>query len=251
MSGLGALLKKELKEQLRTYRFHIIAVVFLIFGLTTPLMLKYLPEILKMAGEDIIIDIPPATAVQALTEYADTIVQMGVLIAVLMAMGAIARESEKGTAAMVLSKPVSRAAFVLAKLFALSTSFIVALVLASIACYGYTVILLGGADIMAFIALNGLLILFFIVAISVTLLFSSIFKSQLAAGGLALVVLIGQALMVNIPRIGDYMPASLVGWGTGLLSGDEASAWGAFRISLAIIIACLYLTWLKMRNKEL
>ena len=83
------------------------------------------------------------------------------------------------------------------------------------------------------------------------MLFSSIFKSQLAAGGLALVVLVGQALMVNIPRIGDYMPASLVGWGTGLLSGDEASAWGALRISLAIIIACLYLTWLKMRNKEL
>lgn len=251
MSGLGALLKKELKEQLKTYRFLIIAVVFLIFGLSTPLMLKYLPEILKLAGEDIIIEIPPATAVQALAEYADTIVQVGVLIVVLVAMGAIARESDKGTAAMLLSKPVSRAAFVLAKLFAISASFLVALVLSSVASYSYTVILLGEADIMAFVALNGLLMLFFIVSISLTLLFSSMFRSQLAAGGLALVVLVGQAIMANIPGIGDYMPTSLVNWGTGLLSGDEASAWGAFRMSLAIIIACLYLTWLKMRNKEL
>ncbi len=251
MSGLGVLIKKELKEQLKTYRFLIITTAFLFFGLTTPLMLKYLPEILKMAGEDIIIDIPPATVVQALTEYAGTIVQIGVLIAVLVTMGAISRESEKGTAAMVLSKPVSRIAFILAKLFALSTSFVAALVLASMACYGYTVLLLGEADIVAFIALNGLLILFFVVSISVTLLFSSMFKSQLAAGGLALVVLVGQAIMVNIPRIGAYMPSNLVSWGTGLLSGDIASAWGAVRISLAIIIACLYLTWLKVRNKDL
>ncbi len=250
MRGLGALLKKELKEQLKTYRFLIISVVFLIFGLMTPLMLKYMPEILQMAGEDIIIDIPPATAVQVLTEYADTIAQVGVLMAVLFTMGAISRESEKGTAAMVLSKPVNRVAFILAKLFSLNTSFIAALLLASLAGYGYTVLLLGGADVVAFIALNGLLVLFFVVVISVTLLFSSIFKSQLAAGGLALVVLVGQALMVNIPRIGDYMPASLIDWGVGLISGEEASAWGAFRISLAVIIACLYLTWLRMRNKE-
>jgi len=251
MSGLGALIKKELKEQLKTYRFLVIAIVLLIFGLMTPLLLKYLPEILKIAGEDIIIDIPPATAVQALTEYADTIAQMGVLIVVLVTMGAISREIDKGTAAMVLSKPVSRAAFILAKLFTLSTSFVVALVLASIACYVYTVILLGEADITAFISLNGLLILFFIVAISVTLLLSSVFKSQLAAGGLALVFFVGQAVIANIPKIGEYMPSGLISWGTGLLTGDTASAWGAVRMSLAIIIACLYLTWLRMRNKEL
>jgi len=251
MSGLGALIKKEFKEQIKTYRLLIIAVVFLVFGLATPLMLKYLPQIIKLAGENIVIDIPPASAVQALTEYADTIIQVGVLLVVLTAMGAISGEVYKGTAAMVLSKPVSRASFIFAKLFALSTSFIAALILASAACYGYTVILLGEANFSAFMALNGLLILFFMVAISVTLLFSSVFRSHLAAGGLALVVLIGQAVMVNIPRLGDYMPAGLVSWGIGLLSGEEASAWGALRISLAVIVACLYLTWLRMRNKEL
>jgi ABC-2 type transport system permease protein len=251
MSSLGALFKKEFKEQLKTYRFLIISAIFLVFGLATPLMLKYLPEILKMAGEDIVIDIPPATAVQALTKYTDTIVQVGVLMVILITMGAISREIDKGTAAMVLSKPVSRTSFILAKLFALSASFIAALILASAACYSYTVLLLGGVHITAFIALNGLLILFFVVCISLTLLFSSIFRSQLAAGGLALVVLIGQALMVNIPKVGDYMPSGLISWGTSLISGEGANAWGALRISLAIIVACLYLAWLRMRNMEL
>ncbi len=251
MSGLGAFIKKEFKEQIKTYRLIITAVVFIAFGLAIPLMLKYLPQIIKLAGEDIVIDIPPATAVQALTEYSDTIIQVGVLMVVLITMGAISGEIYKGTAAMVLSKPVSRASFILAKLWVLSTSFIAALILASAVCYSYTAILLGGANFTAFVALNGLLILFFMVAISLTLLLSSVFRSHLVAGGLALAILVGQAVMVNIPRLGDYMPAGLVSWGTGLLSGEEVSAWGALRISLAIIVACLYLTWLRLRNKEL
>ena len=250
MTGLGALLKKELREQLRTYKFLIIAAVFLLFGLATPLMLKYLPELLKLAGEEIIIEIPPATAVQALAEYADTAVQLCVLMAVLMAMGAIAKERESGTAAMTLSKPVSRGAFVLAKLIAMSTSFLVALGLASAACYGYTVILIGEADALAFLVLNLLLGLFLVFCLSVTLLFSSLFRSQLAAGGLALAILIGQALMAGVPWIGDYMPAGLISWGTGLLSGTASSAWIAVGATLAVIVICLYLSWFSLRRKE-
>ena len=250
MSGLGALLKKEFREQLKTHKFLIIAAVFLLFGLGTPLMLKYLPELLKLAGEEIIIEIPPATPVQALAEYADTAVQLGVLMAVLMAMGAIARERESGTAAMTLSKPVSRGAFVLAKLVAMSTSFLVAIGLASIACYGYTVILIGEADALAFVVLNLLLGLFLVFCLSVTLLFSSLFRSQLVAGGLALVILIGQALIAGVPWIGGYMPAGLISWGTGLLSGTASSAWIAVGATLAAVILCLYLSWLSLRRKE-
>ena len=50
MTGFLPLLKKELKEQLKTHKLLIVGCIFLFFGLTTPLMLKYLPEILKFAG---------------------------------------------------------------------------------------------------------------------------------------------------------------------------------------------------------
>jgi ABC-2 type transport system permease protein len=250
MTGLGALFKKELKEQLKTYRFLIIAIVFLFFGLATPLMLKYMPELLKLTGEEIVIEIPPPTPVQSLTEYADTAVQLGVFMAVLLAMGAIAKERESGTAAMTLSKPVGRGAFLLAKLMAISTGFLVALGLGSIACFGYTVFLIGKADVLAFLVLNLLLGLFLIFCLSVTLLFSSLFRSQLAAGGLALAVLIGQALVGGVPLIGDFMPAGLIGWGEGLLSGTGTSAWTALGATLSLAIICLYLAWLSLRHGE-
>ncbi len=251
MSGLTALLKKEFREQLKTYKLLIIAGLFLFFGLSTPLMLKYLPQLLELAGEDIIIELPPVTAVQALGEYAGTIVQVGVLVAVLFAMGAVARERERGTAAMVLSKPVGRGAFVMAKLVAMSTSFAVALGVGSVAGYVYTVLLLGEVNAAGFLALNLLLLLFFILCLAVTLLFSSLFKSSLVAGGIALAVLIGQAVLTQLPWIGDYTPGELISWGTELLSGEAANVWPAVAMSIVIIIGCLFLSRLALKRKEI
>jgi len=251
MRGFKALLKKELWEQLKTYKIYIIGGVFLFFGFSTPLMLKYLPEILELAGEDIIIDIPPPTAVQALTEYTDTIVQVGILIAVLLAMGAIAQERSKGMAIMTLSKPVGRGAFVVSKLAALSLSFVVALIVASAACYIYTITLIEGISVSGFIGQNMLLVLFFAFCISVTLLFSSLFRNQLAAGGIALALLIGQAVATQLPWIGDYIPGRLTGWGTDLVSGGAESAWGAVAVSVALIVMCLYFAQRNLKHREI
>ena len=84
MGGFWPLLKKELREQWRTYRPLIVGSIFLMFGITTPLILKYLPLILESAGEGMSIEMPPPTAAQSLLEYAGTIAQVGVLVAVLV-----------------------------------------------------------------------------------------------------------------------------------------------------------------------
>ena len=51
MKGFAPLFKKEIREQLKLYRLVIVLGVFLLFGLTSPLTLKYLPDLLKMAGD--------------------------------------------------------------------------------------------------------------------------------------------------------------------------------------------------------
>ena len=52
MNRLGILLRKELLESWRTYRLPIVGGLFLFVGLTSPLLAKFLPEILKAAGGD-------------------------------------------------------------------------------------------------------------------------------------------------------------------------------------------------------
>jgi ABC-2 type transport system permease protein len=251
MKGLGPLLKKELREQLRTHKLVIVGGIFLLFGITTPLLLKYLPQILELAGEQIAIDVPPPTAVQSLAEYASTIGQMGILIAVLVAMGSIANERRHGTAVMMLSKPVSRAAFVSAKLIAMSLTFLVSLTVASLFCFGYTVWLIANASVWAFFSLNLLLALFLVFSLAVTMLFSSVFRSSVAAGGLAIAVLITQAGLSAVPLIGSYMPGKLLGWGTNLLTGDGESYWWALGITVLLVGLCLYLSQRLLKNRDL
>ncbi len=251
MNGFGVLLKKELKEQLRTYKLLIVAAVFLLFGLGTPLLIKYTPQLIEMAGEDLVIQMPPPSAAMAIAEYTSTIGQVGVLVAVLVAMGAVARERSRGTAAMVLSKPVSMGAFLIAKLTAMSVTFIGALILGSVACYTYTVLLIESADISAFLALNLLIALFLVVCLAVTLFFSSIFRNQLAAGGIALAIIIMQALLTQIPVFGDYLPARMIVWGTDLVENQAPTAWGAVGVSVFLIIACLYFSRLILQRREL
>ena len=178
-------------------------------------------------------------------------VSVGVLVAVLVAMGAVARERSRGTAAMVLSKPVSIGAFLIAKLTAMSATFIGALILGSIACFTYTVLLIESADISTFLALNLLVALFLIFSLAITLFFSSIFKNQLAAGGIALAIIITQALLTQIPGFGDYLPARMIVWGTDLVEGPAPAAWGAVGVSVALIIACLYFSRLILQHREL
>ncbi len=250
MRGFGVLLKKEISEQLRTYRVVVVAGVFLLFGVTTPLLLKYLPEFIKLAGEQMQIVVPPPTATQSLVEYAGTMGQIGVLVAVLVAMGCVANELQRGTAVITLSKPVSRAAFVSAKLAAMSLTFIVSLAAASLVCLAYTVWLIGPADVRSFLGLNLLAALFLIFCLAVTVLFSSLFRSSLAAGGVSIGVLVGQAGLSVLPLVGDYMPGKLLGWGNALFAGTK-SYWPAFGITIVASVLCLYLAQRALKNREM
>lgn len=252
MKGFSPLLKKEIREQIRTYKLVIVGSVFLLFGISTPLMLKYLPEILKLAGdEQMVIQIPPPTAIQSLAEYAGTIGQIGVLVTVLIAMGCVANELRSGTAVMTLSKPVSSSAFLSAKLIAMSLTFLVSMVAASLFCFGYTVWLIEGTPMLPFVGLNLLLGLFLVFCLAVTLFFSSLFKNSLAAGGIAIAVLIGQGVLSAVPIIGKYMPGKLLSWGTNLLSGTGENYWWAPAITVVVIVLCVYFSQRFLRNRDL
>jgi ABC-2 type transport system permease protein len=178
--------------------------------------------------------------------------QFGVLMAVLLAMGAIAKEVETGTAAMVLSKPVGRLAFILAKLKAEGFTFLVALILGGLACWGYTVLLFGDANALGFLYQNLLLGLFFTLCLGVTLFFSSLMKSQLAAGGLALAFIIFLSAISGLPWVGRYLPGALINWGNRLvLKTPGASEWGAVVMAALLVGLSIYFTWLSLRKKEL
>lgn len=253
MNGFKTLLKKEWMEQIRTFRLLIVSSIFLFFGLLTPVMIKYLPEIIKMAGSDIgVIELPEPTALQSLLEYSSTVLQMGLITAVLVSMGAIAGERSRGTAAMTLSKPAGISAFVTTKLAAISFSFIIGLILGGTGAYFYTWMLIDEGNITGFIGQTALLAVYLIFCITTTLFFSAVFRNSLAAAGVSIAVLLGTSALGAIPWLSRVMPSSLTSWGNHLVGRESGGAeWLALGITLALIGVGVYLAAYILKGKEI
>ncbi len=245
-------LRKELLEQWRTYRALVVGAVLLAFGLLSPLTAKLTPELVRLIpnGDQLAGLIPAPTALDAVAQYLKNMSQFAVILALLLAMGAVTQEKERGTAAMMLSKPLPRWAFLAAKFAALGLVFGGSLVLAGAGAYYYTWLLFGPLDLAAWAALNGLLLVFTLVYVAVTLLCSVLTRSQAAAGGIAFGVLVVLAILGAIPQIGQYLPGELVTWAGRLIVGG-ASAWPALAVSLGLIAAALAAAWWRFEGQEL
>lgn len=246
-------LRKELLEQWRTYRFLIVAAVMVLFGLISPLLAKVTPELLKS-----IPDMPPGLAeaipvpslADAVGQYVKNMSQFGILLALLMSMGSVVQEKERGTAAMMLTRQVSRETFVLTKFAALALTFTISLALAALACWYYTYLLFGALEWGPWLALNALMLVVFLVYMAASLLCSTIARSQGAAAGLAFAALILIGGLGALPRIGDYLPGKLFGWGMGLALGAGEPAWEAIGVALLLIVIALGSAILIFRRQE-
>jgi ABC-2 type transport system permease protein len=244
---------KEMTEQWRTYRLLIVASVMTVFGLTSPLLAKLTPEILKTIPDlppGLADSIPVPTITDAVTQYVKNMSQFGILLALLMSMGSVAQEKERGTAAMMLTHPVSRLSFILGKFVALAVTFIASLGLAALGCWYYTLLLFKAMPWDSFLALNGLMLLVFLVYVAVSIFCSTLAGSQGTAAGLAFGALIVIAGVGSLPRIGEYFPGQLFGWGTSLMLGGTNTAWPAFWVSIGLIIIALFGAWQILNRQE-
>ncbi|MDA1216450.1 MAG: ABC transporter permease [Chloroflexi bacterium] len=222
------LFRKEVTEHWRTYKSLSVAAVLLVFGLASPLLLAYLPELIEFSGDDqIVFEIPEFTAADAVINYVETLGQVGLITIILISMGAIAEERERGTIELLLSKPVGAGPFVIAKLMGLTTVLTAGLVAGAAGCYGYTVVLVGNPDALSFVASMLLAGPYLLVVMSVTLFFGAMVKNQIIAGVLALTLLISGAFLSSLPALGPYLPGSLMRWATDLHTGGARTAsWG-------------------------
>lgn len=246
-------LRKELLEQVRSYRMLVVLVVFLLFGLLSPVLAKLTPELFKLmpGGDTLALLIPPPTAADAVAQYLKNLSQFGIILALLLGMGAVAQEKTQGTAALILTKPMPRSSFLLAKFGALKLTFAVGILFAAAAGYYYTLFLFEPLSLTGWLALNAFLFLFLLVHVALTLLCSTLVRSQAAAGALAFAEMAVLGILASLPGVGDYLPAQLLTWGAGLAIGGSQSYWGALMLSVAIILVTLVAAWLALEQQEL
>ena len=248
-----ASIRKELFEQWRTYRFLVLVVVLAFFGMSSPLLAKYTPEILKLVpgGETFSQLVPEPTVVDAIGQYVKNTSQFGILLALLLSMGIVVQEKEKGTAALMLVKPLPRGVFLLAKFTALGLIFLVGLLIAAIGAYYYTLVLFQPVDLVKWLFMNGLLWIYMMVYISLTVMFSTLSRSQAASAGLSFGMLILLGLAGSFGKLGEYLPAQLINWGANLMVGTTGTYWLALVVSLGLILASIIIAWISFSRQEL
>ncbi|MDP3450559.1 MAG: ABC transporter permease subunit [Anaerolineaceae bacterium] len=244
---------KEFLEQRRTRKFLIALVVLVLFGMTSPLMAKMTPQIMTMVpgGEAFVGMIPEPTINDAVTQYIKNITQFGILLGLVFSMGSMTVEKDKGTAAMILSKPMPRGSFLLAKFASLALTFIIAVVIAGVAAYYYTYFLFGQMNILNWITLNGLIVLYILVYIAITLLYSTLTRTQYVAIGLSFGTLIFLGILGSLPGFGINLPDALISNASLLMSGYPVTNWTGLWVSLGIIVVSITTAWLVFRKQEL
>lgn len=252
---ISVLLRKEILEQWRARRLLVLAATFLFFGLLGPITAKLTPELLKMVGASapgVVIQVPPPTVQDVVVQYIKNLSQMLPLVVLLVAMGSVVGEKERGTLPMVLAKPVARGTVLAAKYAGLIVTLAIALLLGAVAAYYYAQILFGGLGLGAFVLMNLVAGLYLLVVLTLTFLASTLARSTVMAGALAFSFWVALLILGALPRIGQATPAALLSWAGQLGMGQGAGgAWPALWSSLALIAASLAAAWLHFRREEL
>jgi len=228
MSGTRVLLDKELLESWRTYRLPVVAGLFLFVGLVSPLLAKFLPEIITAAAGDQLppIPIPTPVAASAVDQLWKNLAQFGAFAAIVLAMGAVATERDRGTAAFILSKAVPRGAFLAAKVLVIGLVLAIGVVLAAGVGWIYTAILFEPMPVAGWLAMAVFAWLGLATWAALTFLGSTVTGSVAAAAGLGFVALIVLSIVGAIPNVGRFTPGGLAEPAVALASGAPVDVAG-------------------------
>ena len=254
MSGLGPLVRRELLEQRRTYRLLVVLAVFAVIGIVSPLTALYINELLAaLGGGQIGITFPTPTAADAVAQLIKNAGQMGAFVAVLLTMGAVVAEKERGTAAMILTKPATRSAFLGAKVVAIGLLLAGGVALAFGLAAAYTAMLFEPLPVAGVVAGAGLVWLSLAVFAAITFLASTLAPSAIVAGGVGLAAVLGTGMLGAFPALAPWMPTGLWSAAQALALGHAPAGdlTGPVLVNAGAVVVAVVLAALAFRRQEL
>jgi ABC-2 type transport system permease protein len=165
--------------------------------------------------------------------------------AIIMGQEEVLDEKRSGTAAWILSKPVSRVAFIIAKVTANAIGILIILVLLEGAlAYGLIAIATGHAfPVLPYLGALGILYLDVMFYFLLSIMFSAASNSRGAAIGIPMAVLFGYQFIVGLaPWTLEIMPWGLTSAGRGG-SGNSAAAAIVLGQSYSVLPIVATLAW--------
>jgi ABC-2 type transport system permease protein len=253
LHGYRPVLEKEVIEAWRTYRLVYLCALFVVIGIAAPVIIRYLPDLAAALVPDAEIDVAETGAPDVVDLLLSTLLNAGALAAVLMTMGTVAGERERGTAWLVLSKPVGRAAFLWAKFVALGMIFALATGLAVLAAWLYSNLFYGQVPILPWTQMAFIAWLSIMVYVSITFLGSAVAASPLGAAGFGLAAIAGLSLLSAVNGLTPWLPTGLADVAKAVVLEESSTDLDPARtvaVAFGVILLSMLLAWWRFRREE-
>lgn len=254
MSSALVCARKEAFEILRTWRIFVLPAIVLLFAVTGPLLAKYTPELLTaVAGDQFSsLDLPEPTVSDAYGQWIKNLSQIVLFAIIIIYGGIVSSERRRGTAMLVLAKPLSRVAFVIVKAVVHAVYVTAVVLVGTLITWGISALIFGSAPGGALWSATLVWLVLALVYLSLMTLFSVVLPSSAAAAGAGLGVFVLLSIAGIFTRIADYSPAGLLGRATSLAAGTSTGPllW-PIAVSLVICVAAVGLAALLFRRQDL
>ena len=253
MSGFAAFARKEAREIRRTWRIWVLPGILLLFALTGPVLAKLTPQLLGALGGDQLkgLVLPTPTYHDAYAQWIKSLSGTALFALIIVYGSIISAERKSGTAVLVLTKPVSRTAFIIAKAVVHSVFLAVLVVAGTLITWGLTAAIFGQAPGSALWSSSIVWLVFGVLFIALMTLLSVLIGSAAGAAGAGL----GAYALVSIAAIwkplGTYSPAALTKVPSSLLAGKDVAVLWPVLTSLVLAAMLFALAALTFRRSEL
>lgn len=254
MRGFGAFLSKEFREIVRTWRIWVLPGIVLFFAISGPPLAKITPDLLASfmpAESGVVIQMPDPTYVDSYLQWTKNLQQIVLFAVIIMFGGIISAEKKSGTAVLVLTKPLSRTAFVVSKTISALVLLTVTVCAGALATWGLTYAIFAEAPLAPLAQATGAWLLTGALFLALMVALSAAMDSQAGAAGLGFLGFIVLSIATLWKPAMDYSPAGLLSAPTTLVMGESATLGWPIATTVALTLVCVAAAVLVFRKREL
>jgi ABC-2 type transport system permease protein len=225
--------------------------VFTAYGLLGPFVARYLADLVKHLGSDsaISVTVRPPVPKDGIISYVNQVSQIGLIVAVIVAAGALAIDSRPGVSSFFRTRTATMWQLMTPRYVVPTLAAVVAYTLGMLVAWYETTLLIGAVPVRPLV--GGILCqsTFLVFAIAVVSLSASLARGTLGSIGIAFAILLFLPLLGTIGAMHDWLPTTLASAPVGLLNGASIGDY-APALAAALVLTPLLLTWAVMRLRR-
>jgi ABC-2 type transport system permease protein len=243
----------ELLRTVRTHRWMLVFGVYAFFGVTGPLLARYLEDIIsRFGGGEVTVTGGDPRPVDGIMQFIGNGGQLGLLAVIVLSASALALDAHPEFAAFLRTKVTRAGTLLLPRYVVATATSVAALWVGTGIAWAMTVPLLGGLPVGAMLLGTALGSLYLAFAVGVVAAMAGLVRSIAGTVFASLAVLLLLPIVALVPAISAWLPSELLAAVGGLVEGGPAADYiGSTVLTVLLtVILLLFAGWRAERREQ-